>query len=116
MIITVLLPSGAQATLGVAENTLVFNGQDFVTPEDLQYAELYTVPVQALSMPYRQLSSLMLSTMVKIKALVTAKDPTVVPTTDTQLVAADDPTLGQCLCGLTCSGVDLRFVTVSVES
>lgn len=114
MIITALMPGGGSASLGVAENTLVYDGQEFLSPDKVKYLELYTLPVQALSAKYRTPQEF-LHAAVRIRALVINRDPTVVPDTDPSVVAEVDPSGGQCICGITCQGTDLRFVIVTVE-
>lgn len=116
MIITALLPGGTQVELTIAPDTLVYNGDVFVNPSYLTYIELYTIPVDALTLPFREQQEMALQTSVRIKALVISRNSTVVPTTDPAVVAVPDPSLGQCICGLTCTGTDLRFVTVTVET
>lgn len=116
MLITVLLPSGSTASLDVGENTLVFDGSKYAEPLHLKYVELYALPVSAQSMPYKEVPAQTLSTAVRIRALVTALDLTEEPDTDPSLMAAPDPSGGQCICGLTCNGTELRFVVVQLEN
>lgn len=115
MIITVLMPGNHKAILDVADGFLVFDGQYFVEPYYSSYVELYTLPVYALSLEYRDQLPVALQASVRIRALVINKDPTQVPDTDPSLVVELDPASGQCVCGLTCNGTDLRFVTVYPE-
>lgn len=114
MIITVQMPTGT-ATLGVAEGLLVFDGEQFVEPAHAAYLELFAIPVEALSAGFMSLA-VTLSAAVKIKAVVIGVDPTVVPVTDPSVVVAIDPTDGQCVCGITCSGTDIRFAVVKPEN
>lgn len=113
MLITVLTPSGNQVNLAIADNTLVFDGLEFKEPQDLKYVELYGVPVEASTVPYKELPQQTLMTAVRIKAIVLGTDPTEASLTDPQVVSVSDPSMGQCICGLTCAGTDLRFVTVT---
>jgi len=115
MLITVQLPNGT-ASLAVADNTLVFDGFDFKTPSELKYAELYSLPVAAQSVPYKDVPEQVLLTAVRIRALVTNVDATSEPTTDPSLEAVPDPSNGQCVCGLTCNGTELRFAVVQLEN
>lgn len=115
MLITAQLPAGGAAVFGVADGTLVFDGSEFVKPQSLTYAELYGVPVNAQSMPYKELPAQVLSAAVKIRARVLNVDPTEAPT-DPTLVTVADPLGGECICGLTCNGTELRFVVVQLEN
>lgn len=114
MIITALMPGNVQIALDVADGFLVFDGREFVNPQYLSYIELYTLPVTALSAEHRNIT-LALETSVRIRALVISKNSTSVPVTDPAVIAEPDPTGGECICGLTCKGTDLRFVTVTTE-
>jgi hypothetical protein len=116
MLLTVQLPSGATAQLAVAPNTLVFDGEGFNQPWAIDYAELYSFPVSAPSMPYKEFPSQVLSTAVRIKARVLNVDNTDESTTDPSLVTQPDPSEGQCICGLTCSGTEIRFAVVQLEN
>lgn len=116
MFITLLMPNGSTASLGVADNTLVFDGSEFIRPADLKYAMLYALPVSARSVPYKDLDAQTLSAAVRIRALVQGVDPTETLVTDPSLVAEPDPVEGQCICGLTCNGTELRFAVVQLEN
>lgn len=116
MLITVTMPDGSSATLAVGANTLVFDGQTFLEPQLLTYAELYGLPVSAQSVPYKEIPAQVLSTAVRIRAKVLGVDPTDEPVTDPKLVTQPDPTNGQCICGLTCNGTELRFAVVQLEN
>ena len=112
MLITALLPDGRSVQLGVAENTLVFDGLSFANPSDVSWIELYTIPVSAMSMPYKDVLSQALTAEVRIRASVLEIDNTVVPVTDPSVVASLDPSNGECICGITCNGTDIRFANV----
>jgi hypothetical protein len=114
MIITVQLPNGT-ATLGVAEDLLVFDGEQFVDPTNAAYLELFSIPVEALSSGFSSLA-VTLSAAVRLRANVLGLDPTVVPVTDPSVVIAVDPSDGKCICGITCAGTNLRFVIVKPEN
>lgn len=114
MIITALTPGNASLQLDVADGLLVFDGRSFVEPSKLSYIELYTLPVEALSAEHRDLVEPLL-TRALMRALVVGKNPQSVPDTDPSVIVAPDPPDGNCVCALTCSGTDLRFVTVYPE-
>jgi hypothetical protein len=114
MRITVQMPVGT-ATLDVADNVLVFNGEAYVQPSQALYLDLYTLPVAAVSAPILGLSQA-LSALVSIRAKVLSLDPTIVPYTDPSIVQAPDPSGGMCVCGVTCSGTDIRFAVVQQEN
>jgi hypothetical protein len=116
MIITVLLPSGNTATLDVADNVLVFDGSEFLTPKTGSYVMLYALDVAALSMPFKDVAAQPLLAAVKIRSIVKSVDNTSVLVTDPLLVAAPDPSGGLCICGITCAGTDLAFVKVQVTN
>jgi hypothetical protein len=109
------MPDQSTVTLDVADNYLVFNGNEFVNPSYLSYIELYTMPIAALSAEHRDIV-VGLQADVKIKALVISKSSVSVPVTDPSVVAEPDPANGECICGLTCNGTSLRFVTVTPEN
>lgn len=115
MLITVQLPTGDTAILGTGDGMLVFDGSEFVSPQSLKYVELYGVPVSAYSTPYKEVPAQVLSTATRIRALVLGTDPTAAPL-DPSIVSAMDPSGGQCICGLTCNGTELRFVAVQLEN
>jgi hypothetical protein len=112
MFITVQLPDGLQKQMGIADNTLVYDGYEFKEPSDLVYAMLYAVDTPALSVPYKEVPAEQLSVAQRIRAKVVGKDPQQSPTSDGSLVVAADPTDGVCLCGLTCTGTEIRFAKV----
>lgn len=116
MLITVMLPSGGTASLGIGDDVLVFNGQEFKDPKNLRYVELYGLPVNAKSMPFEGFPSQTLSAAVRIRAKVISIDADTVADTDPSLVTRTDPSGGQCICGLTCNGTDIRFAVVQLEN
>lgn len=115
MIIRAQMPDGSIAVLDVADNTLVYDGQEFKAPSSLKYVEVYALPVEALTTNYKEVVE-SIQTYASTKALVINVDPTSVPDSDPLLTTALDPSGGQCVCGLTCTGTDIRFVVVTVET
>lgn len=112
--LTVQLINGT-GMLNVADTDLVFNGQDFVPARDALYCGLYTVSVDALSLPYKDIAAQMLTTQVILKAAVVNYSALAEPVTDPTVIAEADPSGGQCVCGVTCNGTRLSFVIVQQE-
>lgn len=116
MLITVLMPDGRVVDLQVADTDLIYNGQGFVAPKDAEYVELYSVPTQALTVPFNaQHLITQLSTQTHIVARVLGYDLIASAVTSPEIVAAVGPSDGQCVCFVTCSGTELRFIKVQVE-
>lgn len=114
MILTAQMPDGMKVNLDVADATLVYNGFTFVAPAEATYVALYMLPVDALSADHRGVRDILI-TERSIRARVTQKNQTSVPSTDPLVIAAPDPSGGECVCGITCHGTVLRFVTVTQE-
>jgi hypothetical protein len=110
----VTLPNATQVVLKVADNTLVFDGHDFVEPSEAEYVMLYSVDVAALSLPFVE-ASITMTTKAYIKAGIVAYDAISVTPTSTSVVAEPDPSLGQCICFVTCTGTVLRYVRVIID-
>lgn len=109
MILTVILPDG-QGLLSVADDVLVFDGFTYVPPSVALYVELFRTPVEALSLPWREVTTI-LETAVRIRARVVDRNP-VPADTDPDVIVVPDPTGGECVCGITCAGTQLQFVKV----
>lgn len=118
MLITVLLPSGKQAQLQIADTDLIYDGQQFVAPQLAHYVELYTVPVTALSLPFNaQGLTNVLTTTVRWVVLVLGSEPLANAVTDPSAVIAPNPNpSGDCVCFVTCAGTELRFIRVIAEN
>lgn len=114
MQLEVYLPSGPNGVLNVADTDLVYNGSQFVKPEDALSVFLVRAPVQALSLPYKGVTE-MLVTAWSIKALVQSRTPSSVPVTDPDVVHVPDLS-PECICGITCRGVNLQYVQVKVQT
>lgn len=113
MILTVLMPDQSQVNVTVADDTLVFDGMDFLEPERIKYVVLYKMPVAAVSLPFDDIASVLLSASVRIRALVLNRFLNPYVGTDPKVVVVPKPVEGdQCVCFVTCKGTELRFVQV----
>lgn len=115
MLLTVLMPDQTQVQLVVADNELVFDGSDFWGPQRVKYVILLTMPVAAVSLPFDDIASTLLQAEVRIRALVLNREPDPETQTDPQLLVASDPGNGTCVCFVTYTGTELRFVKVHKE-
>jgi hypothetical protein len=115
MKVTALMPDRSTAVLDVAEGSLVYDGHNFVSPLIAQFIALYSVPVDAVSLPHRDVI-LQLQTQTCIGAKVVEVDAAPAASTDPSVIAQPDPSGGICICGLTCTGTDLRFAVVTLEN
>lgn len=113
MILTVLLPDGSQAELAIADATLVYDGQQFLNPENAYYVALYSVPVEAVSTEYRGFTE-DLTAYQSWKCSVVNRDPQTVVDTDPRAIVQPDPALGECICGITCQGTEIRYAQVHI--
>ncbi len=112
-ILTLQMPA-RQVVMNVADNTLVYDGQNFVAPEDAKYVMLYAVPITAMNLPF-QYPAIQFQTSAANKCAVLAYNGTSEPSTSPEVVHVDDPSLGMCICGITCQGVNLAYVKVTNE-
>lgn len=114
MQLKVYLPTNKIGILNVADGDLVYNGITFVKPENADYVELRDIPVNALSLEYKGIVEMLLVSQI-ISAKVIEYIPVAVPVSDPQVIVEPDPSSGQCICFITCSGLNLSYVKVTVE-
>lgn len=115
MILSVYLPDSKIGTLTISEGDLVYDGTEFVKPEIAKYVALYDVPVQAVSLEYKNIVDILFVSQ-QTKAFVQSIDLTPSPTTDPEVIAEPDPNItGICVCFITCRGTWLSYVKVSKE-
>jgi len=115
MILTILMPDQSHAQIQVADTDLVLDGQgQFVEPRFAKYVALFHQPVDALSLPYDGLETRVMQAEVRVSAKVL--DQAAYPAAETSPLIVTQPvpadTDGQCVCFVTCSGTELRFVQV----
>src|SRR5882672_828619 len=111
--LVLMLPNGNQSALTVADNTLVFDGAEFVQPIKAKYVMLYIVPVNAVSLPFNEVSSIAIQVSSYTKAAVIAFNPVSIPITDSSIEAFPDPSMGQCIVAITCQGTKITYVQVT---
>lgn len=111
--LTVLLPNGKTVGLIVADDTLVYDGSQFKSPNTLKYAMLYAVPVEAMALPFKTVPSRPLSVQQHTRAEVIGIDPIPATPTDPSLISEPDPSNGVCICFVTCQGTHLSYVQVT---
>lgn len=104
-------PSG-RAVLDVPADHLILSGQDWVLPGSADYITVRAAPVAYTYKPWRltSLAELEATQTVKAKVLNARVVSAVEHVLPVDLVA--DPTDGQCICGVTCLGPNLRYVQV----
>ncbi len=112
--LVLILPDEKQVLVSVADDTLVYDGQNYVHPSVAKYVALYTVPVDALSLPF-EVASQEFMTRSLITAQVVAYNPVSKPSTNPLVIAEPDPSLGECVCFVTCKGTWLSYVRVVQE-
>ncbi len=109
----VQLPDQTQALLSVAADTLVYDGQYFVQPSAAKYVALYSVPIAATTLPFGGLESNLAYVASQIKAGVLNYNPVEQLDSDPSLVIEPDPSLGICVCFITCKGTFFSYVQVT---
>lgn len=112
----VLLPDNTQALLKIADDTLVFDGQTFVDPLIAKYVMLHTVPINALSLTFKEAATAFIISSPFVRAFVLASASTSEALTTPAVEVAPDPSLGTCICGITCRGTLLQYVKLQTES
>jgi hypothetical protein len=116
MLITIVMPDQSTPVLSVADTDLIYDGQNYVAPWAARYVELYTLPTHALSLPFDTVQSQGLDVAARIRAFITSRLPDTTEPTDPSVVAVPDPSPGTCVCFVTCSGTELRFVKVEIDT
>lgn len=109
--LTVVLINGTHAALPIADNTLVYDGANFVDPADAKFAMLYTAFVNAKSLTFNGTTDVLQASGYN-KAAVISYDSASQPSTDPSVDVQPDPSLGVCICFLTCQGTNLQYVKV----
>lgn len=112
MILTAILPDKTEVALDIADGTLVYDGQAFVEPANATYVGLYSVPVDAVSAEHRNVSGGAITTYQSYRCLVLSWDSETDLTTDPRVIVQIDPTGGECVCGITCTGTEIRYAQV----
>jgi hypothetical protein len=108
--------NGQQVYLGIQANALVFDGQNFVRPEDTEYVAIVeTVSVGPETVPQfwpvtRTIEQEALTWTNTWLCKIIALNQESVIAIDVQ--AVNDPNNGDCLCGIFCDGVDLQYAQV----
>lgn len=108
---------GQKVYLGLPYNSLVFDGQQFVRPQDAKFVALVnptvvgpvTVPgpwpeTNTLNQAELTWSNLILAQVLNV---------TSPPVSGTDVIGITDPNNGACVCAVSCSGTDLQYVQVS---
>jgi Bacterial Ig domain len=109
--------NGRQVLLGVIPNALVFDGYSFVRPQDAKFVaivEVVTVGPETVPPPWPETQTLEQASLTWTNVWlcgVIAIDQT--PISDIDIVAVTDPNNGACVCGISCLGNDLQYVTVT---
>jgi hypothetical protein len=112
MLITVLMPDQTKMQLEVAPTDLVFDGTDFVSPSKAKYVMLYQMPTSALSLAFDDIAVQTLLASTNVQAQVLDRTDDTATQTDPTVVAVPDPSDGDCVCLVNCSGTQLGFVSV----
>lgn len=113
MQLRVYLPTNSIGIFNIADGDLVYDGSEFILPQNAKYIELYDVPVNALSLEYKNVVEMLTVSQV-ISACVIDYLPVSVPATDPQVIVEPNPS-SSCVCGITCNGMNLSYVKVTVE-
>lgn len=107
---------GNPVILGIAANSLVFDGFQFVRPQDaefVQIVETVSTGAQAVPPPWPQTQTLDQVTLTWTNSwLCKVIDDQETPIADRDIVAIPDPNNGACICGISCQGTDLQYMQV----
>lgn len=107
---------GQKVYLAIPDNSLLFDGTQFVRPADAKWVWL-TATTEAVflspaPLPINEFEHRVELTQEQgyvcqvIGTGITIADPP-------EVIAIPDPNDGECVCGVTCSGTDLQYVTVT---
>lgn len=111
---------GQLVYLNVPPNSLVFDGQNFVRPSDVQQVALVTtVPVGPVTVPgpWPETNTLQQAALSWLNTWICKVADRGSQTTGvSDVVSVSDPNNGQCVCGVTCEGTDLQYVQVLVDT
>lgn len=98
-----VLLNDTTAVFEVYDDELVFDGSQFIKPENASY-------IQVLAYGYADVPD----GLSRFKLLKVLNVETVVGTEPSQDVVVEvDPSNGECVCGLTCHGTNLKYVQVT---
>ena len=112
MLITVLMPDQTRMQLEVAPSDLVFDGTGFVPPSKANYVMIYQVPTSAMSLAFDGIAVQTLLSATAVQAQILDRTDDAATQTDPTVVAVPDPSDGDCVCLVNCSGTQLGFVSV----
>ena len=111
--------NGQEVYLGVIPNALVFDGFSFVRPQDAKFVtivESVTVGPEVVPTPWPETNTIHQASLTWTNQwLCSVIEVTTIPTADADIVAIVDPNNGACVCGVSCMGDDLQYVTVEPD-
>lgn len=112
--------NGQQVYLGLPDNSLVFNGSEFVRPQDAEFVaivETVTAGPVTVPPPWPETQTLYQAALTWTNLwLCTVIDVDSASIDDTDVVVINDPNNGACVCGISCAGTDLQYVQVTTTS
>lgn len=94
----------------IPDGALVYDGRDFGEPSRVKYVSLHESDVNGITYPFPSQVDYTATAYLRVNVLDRQDTPNVSP--DPRLILAEDPTDGQCICGLTCNGTRLSYVQV----
>jgi hypothetical protein len=106
--------NGQQQILDVPSTSLILSNGQFVSVQVAPSVTLMGVPVQFNFTPFdqAQLSQVLEQAQTQELRICWREPEDIQQYPDTDVIMVTDPTGGQCLCGLTCSGTQLSYVQV----
>ena len=109
--------NGQQVKLGVGPNALIFDGVQFVPPADVKFVAIVqtvTVGPETVPVPWPETQTIEQTALTWINMWICQVISTGGPAiSDRDVVSITDPANGVCICGVTCQGTDIQYVTVS---